>query len=372
MELGYKFRIYPNASQRELITKTFGCTRFVYNYFLAHRIKTYKESGKTPTAYDQAKLLTQMKNELVWLKEVDATAFTTTLQDLDIAYRNFFRRIKSGEQNGFPKFKSKKSRYQSYRSRNNELKRSIRIEGSYIRIPKLGRVRCRVSRAISGRILNATITLTPSGRYYVSVCCTEVNVEPTPKTGNIIGVDMGIKSFAVSSDGASYVNPHYFENSEKRIARAQRNLARKTRGSRNWEKSRKKLAKLHEHVVNQRCDMSHKLSTEIIKRNDVVCIEDLATRGLMQNHRLAKSISDVAWRMFRKQLEYKSELYDKRIVVVGKYFPSSQLCSSCGAKWDMTKDLRVREWICPECGAKHDRDVNAAINILNEGLRLMA
>lgn len=369
MEYSYKFRLYPNREQENLILRTFGCCRYVFNHYLAQRMEAYRNTGKSPTRFAQDKDLTFLKQqeETVWLKEVDKCALQNTLKHLDSAYQNFFRRVKNGEKPGFPRFKSKKDSRQSYQTNSN-----IKVFDNAVQLPKLGAVKCRVSKHVEGRILSATVSRSASGKYYVSLCCRlDEDLPKMSSTGAVIGLDVGIKSFAVSDNGNVYENHKCLRKSEKKMARLQRQLSRKAKGSANRDKARVKVARLHEHVANQRKDMLHKLSTELIRQNDVLCIEDLAPKNMVRNHKLAKSIVDVSWGEFRRQLTYKAEWYGKQVIAVDRFYPSSQTCSVCGEKWGGTKDLKVRKWQCPHCQTMLDRDTNAAINILNEGLRLL-
>ena len=356
----YRFRLDPNEAQIELLAKHFGCTRYVYNTFLNERKEQYRLTGKSDNYYEQAKRLTEMKKqeETAWLNEVNAQSLQFSLRSLDTAYTNFFKKRAK-----FPKFKSKHSK-DSF-----TVPQFASIAENRIFIPKFKEgIKCCVHREIVGKIGKITISKTPSDKYFVSVFTEEEYITPIEKTGKSIGVDMGLKNLLITSEGETFKNNRYTKKYECRLAKAQQHLSRKVKGSRGFESQKLKVARLYEKVSNSRADYLHKCSVSLVRRYDTICIEDLNVKGMERNHRLAKSVADASWGTFVNMLMYKAEWNDKKIVKIDRFFPSSQTCNVCGYVNKDVKDLSVREWECPVCHTHHDRDVNAAINILNIGL----
>ena len=370
----YKFRIYPTEEQEIFFAKTFGCVRKVYNLMLNDRKKAYEEVKNDPSKKMAFPTPAKYKKEFPFLKEVDSLALANAQLHLDKAYKNFFR----DKSVGFPRFKSKKNPVQSYTT-NNQKGTIALIDSKFIKVPKLkSLVRIKLHRQPKGMIKSATISRHSSGKYYISLLCKE-EISELPKTNSAIGIDLGITDFAILSDGQKIDNHKFTSKMEKKLKREQRKLSRrallaKKKGiplseAKNYQKQKRKVARLHEKVMNQRTDFLNKLSTEIIKNHDIICIEDLNVKGMLRNHKLARSISDVSWSSFVAKLQYKADWYGREIIKVNQWFPSSQICSECGHK-DGKKPLDIREWTCPICHTHHDRDINASINILIEGLRI--
>ena len=370
----YKFRIYPTEEQEIFFAKTFGCVRKVYNLMLNDRKKAYEEVKNDPSKKMTFPTPAKYKEEFPFLKEVDSLALANAQLHLDKAYKNFFR----NKSVGFPRFKSKKNPVQSYTT-NNQNGTVALIDSKFIKVPKLkSLVRIKLHRQPKGMIKSATVSRHSSGKYYISLLCKE-EISELPKTNSAIGIDLGITDFAILSDGQKIDNNRFTSKMEKKLKREQRKLSRrallaKQKGinlfeAKNYQKQKRKVARLHEKVMNQRTDFLNKLSTEIIKNHDIICIEDLNVKGMLRNHKLARSISDVSWSSFVAKLQYKADWYGREIIKVDQWFPSSQICSECGHK-DGKKSLDIREWTCPICHTHHDRDINASINILTEGLRI--
>lgn len=367
---GYKYRVYPNEEQKIQINKTFGCCRFVYNHFLAMRIELYKTEQKSMSKTECNNYCNQkLKKEYPWLKEVDKFALTNSIYNLDFAYQNFFREVKKGNNNqGFPKFKSKRNNNKSYKTNftNNNIEPNF--NNNQIKLPKLGWIKCKLHRKFTGKILSATISQVPSGKYFVSLNV-ECEHKELSKNNNAIGLDLGISDLLITSDGETFENNKLTYKYEKKLAKLQRQLAKKEKGSKNKNKQRIKVARLHEKITNIRKDNLHKISSQIVKENQFIFSEDLNIKDMVKNRNLAKSIHDVSWYELTRQLQYKSEWNDKIYHKIDRFYASSQICNVCGYKNEDIKNLSIREWTCPECNTRHNRDINASINILNQGLK---
>lgn len=374
MEKGYMYRAYPNSKQREMIKKTFGCKRFVYNYFLDLRKARWENDKKNMTFFEMNKLLTPLKQEKDFLREPDKNALQNALRDLDKAYDNFFGTVNSPRKRkfGYPHFKSKRDNRQSYRT--NFTNNNISFEVTHIKLPKLGRVRIRGGKTLvpEGRILSATVRIEPDGRYYISICATDVPSPVLEHSEDPVGIDLGIKDLAILSDGTQFDALKPLNASLKRLKFLQRSFDRKSKSSARREKARVKVARLHAKIAAQRKDYLHKLTNFVTKKYGVIFIEDLNVGWMMKNHKLARYIVDSSWSELMRQLEYKSLWRGRVLLKVDRFYSSSQTCGNCGFKNQAVKDLSMREWDCPECGKHHDRDLNAAQNILCEGLRLLA
>ena len=365
----YKFRIYPNKEQQVLFAKTFGCVRLVYNHWLDRKIKQYEDDKTTLTYASCAKELAEMKkkDEYLFLQEVDSISLQQSLRHLDTAFQNFFKQPKTG----FPRFKSKKYNQNSYSTVC--INGNISISNGYLKLPKIGQVKLKQHRNIPSNytLRSVTVSQTPSGKYYASILFEYENQVQKQEMYDFLGLDFSMHELYKDSNGNEPAYPRYYRQAEKRLKREQRKLSKMQKGSKNGDKQRIKVAKLHEKVANQRKDFLHKQSRQITNAYDCVCVEDLDMKAMSQSLNFGKSVSDNGWGMFVTFLKYKLEEQGKKLVKVDKFFASSQTCSICGYVNKETKNLSIRAWDCPECGTHHDRDLNAAINIRNEGMRIV-
>lgn len=362
----YKYRLYPNKQQMEQIQKTFGCCRFVYNQTLSYRKEMYETKKESMNKFSCNNYCNQvLKKKYEWLKEVDKFALTNAIYNMDSAYQKFFK-----GHSGFPKFKSKRDNKKSYSTNftNNNIEADF--ANGRIKLPKLKWTKVKIHREFVGQIKSATISQVPSGKYFVSILVEAKHI-PTKSTGCMIGIDLGIKDLLITSNGEKFDNIRTTKKYEDKLAKEQRKLSHKVKGSKNWNKQRIKVARIHEKIRNTRINNLHKISHKLINENQVIISENLTVSNMMKNHNLAKAISDCGWYELARQLTYKADWNNRQYIKIGRFVPSSQTCSVCGHINIETKDLSVRQWICPQCGTKHDRDINAAINILNEGLRIL-
>lgn len=361
----YKYRIYPNKKQEIILSKTFGCSRFVYNSILSYKKEMYEKENKRLSKIELNNYCNRvLKEENEFLKEVDKFALTNSIYNLDNAYKKFFK-----EKSGYPKFKSKHNSRQSYTTNYTNNNIEVNFDNNRIKLPKLKQVKTKVHRKINGKIKQATISK-KANKYYVSILV-DTDIEPLPSNNNKIGIDLGIKDIVITSDGKKYENPKTIQKYENKLIKLQRRFSRKKKGSRNYNKIKNEIAKVHDKIAGIRKDFIHKITYEIVSENQVIISEDLGVKDMMKNHSLAKNIADVSWYEITRQLEYKSAWNNRKYIKIDKYYPSTQTCNNCGYKNTDTKNLSIRKWQCHNCNTLHDRDINAAKNILNEGLRLL-
>ena len=361
----YKYRFYPTDAQAHNLACTFGCCRFVYNWALKHRKDAYFQQGKRLSHNDLSVAITALKNEegTSWLGEVSSVPLQQALRHLDTAFTNFFE-----HRADYPVFKKKHGVQAATYAAN-----AFSWDGTRLSLAKQQEPLAIVwSRPLPDGAKPSSVTATrdKAGRYFVSILVEE-EIGTLPMTAKTVGVDLGLKSFLVTSDGEALANPKYYARDEKKLAKAQRKLAKKQKGSQNRTKARHKVAKLHARIADTRRDFQHKTSTKLIRENQVICLETLNIKGMLKNHCLAKAISDVGWSEFIRRLEYKAKWYERTIVRIDRFEPSSKTCHDCGYVLE-TLTLDVREWVCPECGVWYDRDVNAAKNIEAVGLTVLA
>ena len=371
----YRFRIYPNEEQKVLIAKTIGCSRFVFNHFLTLWNTAYQETGKGLSYNTCSAMLPGIKktDDTIWLKEVDSISLQSSLKNLSDAFTRFYKK-----QNRQPSFKSKKNPVQSYTTK--YVNNNISVFDQHFKLPKLGSVKYRNSREVKGRIISATVRLNVSGKYFVSILCEEF-IDELKKVNTPVGIDLGLTHFLIMSDGHKQNNERHFKKTSKLLAREQKKLSNrcllakeqkiKLSDAKNYQKQKLKVSRLHEKIQNQRTDFLNKLSTDIIKKHGIICLEDLDIKSMLSDSDYSKDISNVSWSEFVSKLEYKAKWYGKTVIKVDRYFPSTRLCSNCHHK-SSKKPPSVREWTCSVCGVHHDRDINASKNILAEGLRLLS
>ncbi|AKB80069.1 Mobile element protein [Methanosarcina horonobensis HB-1 = JCM 15518] len=354
----YKYRIYPDNDQKELIKVHFGACRFVYNWALEQKIKTYQQSNKSISRFDLQKILVhEIKPSNEWLKKANSQALLASLVNVESAFTKFFR-----EKTGFPKFKSKKNPVQSYQMPQHY---TVNFDRNIIKLPKIGEVNAVLHRRFEGEMKTATISKSSTGKYFISILVDDGKETPEKQEiseSNTIGIDVGIKDFAILSNGEKVENPKYLKNSLKRMKCLQKRVSKKVKGSNNRNKARQRLSKIHEKISNQRNNFQHQISSKLISENQAIALETLNVKGMVKNHCLAQSISDASWSSFVTKLEYKAEWLGKTILRIGKFEPSSKICNVCGYH-NSELTLKDREWVCPDCKTKHDRDINAAINI---------
>lgn len=377
-----KLRLDGTEQQNNYFLQAIGCVRFTYNFYLGEKQQVYKETGETLKYTEFKKSFNKLKDHPVfsWLKTPDKFALENAMMDVDTAFKNFFE-----GKSGYPVFKKKHSSKQSYTTNmtNNNIK--LNAKERWVQLPKAGKVRIKMDKkqrkhllenGLSGCIKSATVSRHSSGSFYVSLKIEEiVAIHPALSINDvnndeIVGGDLGLTHFLILSDGTKIENPRYYRANLVKLAKMQRRLSKMKRGSQNYKKQQQKIAKLHLHIKNLRFDFLHKISRKLVNENQVIILEDLNVKGMIRNPKLSKSIQDVGWGYFKQFVQYKANWEGKRVILIDRFFPSSKLCSGCKEKKTFLS-LNEREWVCPSCGAKHDRDENAATNIKNEGIRLL-